>query len=675
MERTLDELGMVRIGVAAPALRVADVSFNCERIERARDDAAEAGVQLLVLPEMCLTGYTAGDLYYQSSLQRAALEGLLRIKRFTESSGPAVVVGLPLRVGGRLFNCAALVAAGTIAGIVPKTYLPTRREYYERRHFASGAAAEVDGVELDFEEVPFGTDLLFAAEAEGDEDLVVGIEICEDLWAAVPPSSLQALAGATVLVNPSAGTELLGKVSYRRDLVRQQSARCLAAYAYAGAGAGESTTDAVFSGHCLIAENGRLLTETERFSFETKLAIADVDLESLQLERTLDSSYAEGRVHAPGGDATFRLVPFVPGRSPVVRAGGHSDDPARVQRSIPARPFVPSDDSARAAHCEEIFQIQTTGLAKRIQHVGTSTVTIGVSGGLDSTLALLVTARAFERLGLDPSGIEAVTMPGFGTTERTRQNAERLATALGATLTTVSIVDAVRGHFRDIGHDESVHDLTYENAQARERTQILMDLASRTGGFVVGTGDLSEFALGWCTYNGDHMSMYHVNAGVPKTLVRYIVEHVADARGEDEVAALLRDVCNTPITPELLPLDASGDLQQHTEATVGPYDLHDFFLFHTVRHPFAPSKTLFLAADAWQGEHDVATIRRWLETFLKRFFAYQFKRSAMPDGPKVGTVALSPRADWRMPSDASASVWLEDLYACDHDEDVDDEAR
>ncbi len=577
----------------------------------------------------------------------------------------AVVVGLPLAVDGKLFNCAAFIADGRVQGLVPKTYLPSTNEFYEERWFTSGSLASRETLELAGYETPFGRDLLFAA--DNLPGCTIGIELCEDLWAVNPPSGDMALGGATVLINGSASNELLGKVDYRRDLVRQQSARCLAAYLYAGAGSGESTTDLVWAGHSLIAENGALLAETERFRFETQMAVADIDVQRLVHERLRNNAYGSAAPSRSFREIRFRL----PGEE------RWSTDEPLIRPMLARTPFVPDDPARRAAHCREIFSIQAVGLAKRLRHTGTRKVTIGVSGGLDSTLALLVIAKAFDLAGLPRAGIIAITMPGFGTTARTRSNAEQLAEFLGATLRVIPIGDAVRQHFRDIGHDEGRHDVTYENAQARERTQVLMDVANQVGGFNVGTGDLSELALGWCTYNGDHMSMYHVNAGVPKTLVRFLVEWAAEAEFTGETAAVLRDICATPITPELLPLGQDGELAQITEDTIGPYELHDFFLFYTVRHPFAPRKVFLLARQAFAGQYDAATILRWMRLFYGRFFSQQFKRSAMPDGPKVGSVALSPRGDWRMPSDASAALWLaevEALLAVTHGESVESHA-
>ncbi len=643
------ELGFIRVAVISPELRVADITFNTEAIIAALREAAGRGARLALFPELSITAYSCGDLLYQPLLLDRARDALAPIAAAAAEVGIAVVVGLPVPVGGKLFNCAAFIADGRVAGLALKTFLPTTNEFYEERWFTPGPLAPVTTLDWGGEEIPFGPDLLFAA--DNFDGLVIGIEICEDLWAVNPPSGDMALAGATLLLNPSASNELLGKVDYRRALVAQQSARCLAAYLYAGAGAGESTTDTVWAGHSLIAENGVVMAETERFRFDTVMAVADIDIPRLLAERIKNNTFAA----QPAG-RSFRTVRFaLPG-------GAVAAAPAEfIRPQLVRTPFVPADPAARAAHCEEIFNIQAVGLAKRLRHTGSKKAVIALSGGLDSTLAFLVTARAFDRLGLPREGIVAITMPGFGTTTRTRGNAEKLAKALGTTFRTIPITDVVRQHFADIGHDESVHDVTFENAQARERTQIAMDVANQVGGFVVGTGDLSELALGWATFNGDHMSMYHVNAGVPKTLVRYLVGWAADAEFAGDASAVLRDILATPISPELLPLGQGGALEQKTEDAIGPYELQDFFLYHTVRFLAPPRKVFALAVQAFAGQYEPAVILRWLEVFYRRFFSQQFKRSAMPDGPKVGSVALSPRGDWRMPSDASASVWLAEI--------------
>jgi NAD+ synthase (glutamine-hydrolysing) len=642
-------LGFVRVAVVTPELRVADVGFNTQATIAALREAAGRGCRLALFPELGLTAYSAADLLYQPTLLASARAALEPIAEAAQRADIAVVVGLPIELTGKLFNCAAFIAEGRVQGIVPKTFLPSTNEFYEERWFTPAFLAPVASIDWQGAPTPFGRDLLFAA--NNFDGLVIGVEICEDLWAVNPPSGDMALAGATILLNGSASNELLGKVSYRRDLVRQQSARCLAAYLYAGAGANESTTDTVWAGHCLIAENGALLAETERFHFDTQLAVADVDVQRLVAERLKNNTFSATPAPRP-----FRTIRFA---MPGAQCASQATEFIRPQLS--RTPFVPADPEKRAEHCEEIFNIQATALARRLRHTASQRVVIALSGGLDSTLAFLVTAKAFDRLRLAREGIIAITMPGFGTTSRTRGNAEKLAEAVGATFRTIPIADAVRQHFRDIGHDENVHDITYENSQARERTQIAMDIANEVGGIVIGTGDLSELALGWATYNGDHMSMYHVNAGVPKTLVRYLVSWAADAEFSGDASAVLRDIVATPISPELLPLGQGGALEQKTEDTIGPYELHDFFLYHVVRLLCPPAKVFALARQAFAGEHPPEVILQWLGVFYRRFFSQQFKRSAMPDGPKVGSVALSPRGDWRMPSDASAALWLAEV--------------
>lgn len=649
-----EELGFLRVAVAAPELRVADVAFNARATENAMRELAAKGVRLAVFPELGLTGYTCGDLFFQPSLRMAAAQAAVALAKTAHELGMIAFVGLPVEAAGRLYNCAAVLAEGRVWGLTPKTHLPNYGEFYEQRWFSPAATLVTDQAEMAGHWAWISNRHILGV--RGPCPFSLGVEICEDLWAVEPPSGRLALAGATVIVNLSASDELLGKAQYRRDLVRQQSARCLTAYLYAGAGAGESSTDVVYGGHSLIAENGTILAETERFSLQTRTAIADLDLERLTQERIKNTTFTGIRpaVDKPVNEAWIEL----PAAPTIARKST-----AKLLRPIPRRPFVPEDPTQRAERCEEIFQIQATGLATRLRHTGSKTVVIGISGGLDSTLALLVAVQAFDKLELDYRGILAVTMPGPGTTKRTRNNAEKIADALGVKLLVVSIEPAVKQHFADIGQNPATHNVTFENAQARERTQILMDLANKHKGLVVGTGDLSEFAIGWCTFNGDQMSMYHVNAGVPKTLVRHLIDWCADSVYKGATSAVLRDIAETPVSPELLPPGKRGELKQKTEETVGPYDLHDFFLFHTVRIPCRPAKTLFLAEQAWADEYSRGEIARWLEVFYRRFFANQFKRSAMPDGPKVGSVALSPRGDWRMPSDARPDVWLAELAA------------
>ncbi|MEO0794943.1 MAG: NAD(+) synthase [Verrucomicrobiota bacterium] len=644
-----EDFGFLRTATIAPELRVADVGFNTTKILQAWQDAAQQGARIAVFPELALTGYTCADLFFDRTLRNAAWNALRQLRDASATLPCAAIIGLPVELQGRLFNVAAAVANGEILGLVPKTHLPNYVEFYEQRWFAAAKDLLTDSIECDGEMIPVGTDLIFRFEQF--EHLSLGIEICEDLWATEPPSGKLALAGATVIANPSASDELLGKVDYRRSLIKQQSARCLAAYLYASAGPGESSTDVVYSGHCLAVENGHVVAEGDRFDFSTNTTFADIDLEHCAQERLRNTTFTGTPVENAYRviAVSLPLIESVPGNA--------------LLRKVNAHPFVPSDQRRRAERCREIFAIQATGLAKRLRHTNAKRLVLGISGGLDSTLALLVAVHAFDRLSLKRSGILAVTMPGFGTTGRTKSNASELAKVLGVELRTISIDAAARQHFVDIGHDESNHDVVYENTQARERTQILMNLANQVGGFVLGTGDLSEAALGWMTYAGDHISMYHVNIGVPKTLVRYLVDWCADEVFAETAQALLHDIAATPITPELLPLSDEGELQQMTEDSVGPYELHDFFLFQMVRFGYGPSKILFLAENAFASGYDRETVKHWLTVFYRRFFSQQFKRSCCPDGPKVGTVALSPRGDWRMPSDAMATLWLEEISA------------
>jgi NAD+ synthase (glutamine-hydrolysing) len=640
----LTPLGMLRVAVASPALRLADPLYNCEIIAEMAEEAAGQGTRVLLCPELSVTGYSCADLFLQSTLLRGAEAGIARLVELSRRWPLTLIVGAPLMQGGRLFNCAVVIAAGHVIGVVPKQHLPNSQEFYERRWFCGASQSTSRMISLAGEDVPFGRDLLFSLSTP--VTAIFGIELCEDLWSPSPPSADLALAGATLIVNLSASPETLGKMEYRRDLVRLQSARCLAAYAYAGAGPGESSTDLVFSGHSLIAENGVILAESERFSFASTLTLTDIDCDRLVNERRRSSTFVAS-LPLPVRILAIELPPPAP--------------VAALRRNIDPAPFVPSRKEERAERCAEIFAIQTTGLCRRLLHTTAQQLVLGISGGLDSTLALLVAVKAFDKLGLPRSGVVAVTMPGFGTTARTRSNAETLAASLGVTLRVIPIDAAVRQHFVDIGHDETRHDITYENSQARERTQILMDIANQVGGLVLGTGDLSELALGWCTFNGDHMAMYGINAGVPKTLVRYLVEWCAEEEFSGETAQILHDVAATPVSPELLPPNVGGEIAQVTEDHIGPYRLHDFFLYNAVRLHFGPRKIYTLACIAFAGEYPPAEIRRWLTVFFTRFFSQQFKRSVLPDGPKVGSVALSPRGDWRMPSDASAALWLAEL--------------
>lgn len=631
--------GFIKVASATPAIRVADCAYNASEIIRQARQAAEKGAQLVVFPELCLTGYTCGDLFLHETLLRGALDALGTVCAQTTDLNAALVVGLPFAFGGKLYNCAAVVCAGRIAGLVPKQNVPNYAEFYEARHFAPGVGLEPAPVTACGQETVFGTGLLF--QCPELPALTLGVEICEDLWVPDAPSAALAQMGATVIANPSASDEVVGKAAYRRDLVRGQSARLLCAYVYADAGFGESTQDLVFAGHNLIAENGALLTESRRF--ESGLCYADVDLGRLVHERRRMNTFET--MEAPYV-AELRLEPL-------------EDDLA--DRYVPATPFVPTDKGALEERCQEILTMQATGLATRLRHARCKDAVIGLSGGLDSTLALVVTVHAFDMLGLDRSGILAVTMPCFGTTARTKGNAEKLAEAYGATLRVVDIKAAVDQHFADIGHAKDDLNVTFENGQARMRTLVLMDLANEVGGLVVGTGDLSELALGWATYNGDHMSMYGVNASIPKTLVRYLTAFEASRSG-DGLREILLDVLGTPVSPELLP-PKDGEIAQKTEELVGPYELHDFYLYYMLRWGYSPRKVFRVAQKAFAGQYDGATIKKWLVTFLRRFFSQQFKRSCLPDGPKVGTVTLSPRGDWRMPSDAVSALWLAEAEA------------
>ena len=631
--------GFIKVAAASPALRVADCRYNAEQSVAAMQKAAAAGVRLLVLPELGLTGYTCGDLLLQPVLQQGALHALQTLLAVSAGLPMTTVAGLPLEVEGKLYNCAAVLHGGKILGVVPKTNLPNYGEFYEARWFTP-APAEAKAISLLGQQVPFGTDLLFCCRELPEYKLAV--EICEDLWVALPPSTRHAMAGATVIANCSASDETIGKAEYRRELITGQSARLMAGYLYADAGRGESTTDMVFAGHDLIAENGRLLAETALFTNE--MIVTEIDVHRLTAERRRTNTWRAA------DSAGYTIIPF--------------SLPAEVTtltRLIDPHPFVPADSAERKQRCEAILTMQAEGLRRRLEYIGCPCAVLGISGGLDSTLALLVAVRALDLLGRPRTDMIAVTMPGFGTTHRTRSNAELLCEKLGVTLRTVSIAAAVRQHFKDIGHDESVTDTTYENAQARERTQVLMDIANQENGIVVGTGDLSELALGWATYNGDHMSMYGVNGSIPKTLVRYLVRHAAETCGDEALAAVLYDILDTPVSPELLPADEGGRIAQKTEDLVGPYELHDFFLYHFIRYGCPPQKLLYLAENAFAGRYDRAVILKWLRTFCRRFFQQQFKRSCLPDGPKVGSVTLSPRGDWRMPSDASAALWLREI--------------
>ena len=633
--------GFVKVAAATPDIRVADVEFNTQNIINAMEEAQKNGAKILVFPELCVTGYTCSDLFDHSVLLKASRKALLEIAENTNDKDMLVFVGAPLEVNGKLYNVAAAMNQGEIIGFTTKTFLPNYGEFYEMRQFTPGPQI-VREITFEGKKIPFGPQILF--QAEGMEELVVAAEICEDVWSPIPPSIQAALEGATVIVNCSASDETIGKDTYRRALISGQSARLISGYIYANAGEGESTTDLVFGGHNIIAENGTILKESSRYVNE--IIYSEIDLQRITGERRKNTTFQ------PLDEETLVRVPFTV-----------EETKTFLTRTFPKKPFVPSDEQTRAQRCEEILTIQAMGLKKRLAHTNARTAVVGISGGLDSTLALLVTARAFDMLGRDKKDIIAVTMPCFGTTDRTYQNACEMSKKVGATLIEVPIADAVNIHFRDIGHDPEDHSVTYENCQARERTQVLMDIANKTWGMVIGTGDLSELALGWATYNGDHMSMYGVNASVPKTLVRHLVKYAADDTKDEALKNVLYDVLDTPVSPELLP-PKDGDIAQKTEDLVGPYELHDFFLYFMLRFGYEPSKIFRIACMTFDGEYDKETIFKWLETFCRRFFSQQFKRSCLPDGPKVGTVALSPRGDWRMPSDACVAVWMKDLEAC-----------
>ena len=630
--------GFVKVAAVTPYIRVADVEFNKEQICRKMDEAAASGAKIIVFPELCVTGYTCSDLFTQDVLLDHAREVLTEIAAHTRDMDALVFVGAPLAVDGELYNVAAAMNHGKILGLTTKTFLPNYGEFYEMRQFREGPEKARE-IEFDGEMVPFGPKILFVAKKM--EHLIVAAEICEDVWSPVPPSIEAVREGATVIANCSASDETIGKATYRESLIAGQSARLIAGYIYSNAGEGESTTDLVFGGHNLIAENGTILAESKRF--ENGIIYSEIDVNRLMSERRKNTTFKTAK------ERTLTRVPF-----------DIEITETELTRVFPSRPFVPSENRERAKRCEEILTIQAMGLKKRLEHTHAKCAVVGISGGLDSTLALLVTAKAFDALGLDRKHIISVTMPCFGTTDRTYNNACKMSLSLGAELREVPIAAAVMQHFKDIGHDPEDHSVTYENSQARERTQVIMDIANANGGMVIGTGDMSELALGWATYNGDHMSMYGVNASVPKTLVRHLVQYYADTTDDKELQEVLYDVLDTPVSPELLP-PKDGKIAQKTEDLVGPYELHDFFLYYFLRFGYAPSKIYRIAKYSFAGEYDDETIYKWLRTFCWRFFAQQFKRSCLPDGPKVGTVALSPRGDWRMPSDACVASWMRDL--------------
>ena len=648
------DYGMMRVASAVPSVNVADVDFNVEKIGQCIEAARKAGAQLLVLPELCITAYTCADLFGNELLLDAAEKGIQTLCEMTRDHGMMVIVGAPLRKGASLFNCAVVMQNGHVLGVVPKTYIPNYKEFYEKRWFAGAHQAfNYPVITIAGEDVPFGSDLIFdAGKAK------IAIDVCEDLWTPIPPSTLAALRGANVLVNLSASDELVGKHENLIDLVKHQSRQCIAAYVYSSAGYGESSTDLVFAGNAVIAENGEMLKEGERFSLKAQLQVADIDLDALNNERRVNGSFADNAMRSM---RPFRMVPVALCEAP-------DYETVDLLRPVRRLPFVPQEKSRLMSRCHEIVNIQTQGLMRRMEHTHIDKLVIGVSGGIDSTLALMVATRAYDRLGYDRKNIYGITMPGFGTTDRTYNNALELMKALGITVKEISIAAAVTQHFKDIEHDIANHDVTYENSQARERTQILMDFANKINALVLGTGDLSELALGWATYNGDHMSMYNVNGSIPKTLARHLVMWFATENDASNPNSLvihetLLDVLDTPISPELTPANEKGEIQQKTEDLVGPYELHDFFLYNMLRHGYSPRKIFLLANVAFKGSYDRATIKKWLTKFMWRFFSQQFKRSCLPDGPKVGCVSLSPRGDWRMPSDAAAALWVKECDA------------
>ena len=646
--------GFVKVAAASPVVEIANCNENIRQIKQLICKAKEQGVQIIVFPELSITGYSCMDLFTQNLLLSQAESALVKLVGETEEMSDILcIVGAPLRIENKLFNTAVVFRDGEILGVVPKTFIPNYKEFQEMRWFSSGSEIQSSDIVIGNYECPIGTDLLFSIGYPNSEvydtsyiknEIIIGVEICEDLWTPIPPSSKLAMQGANVIVNLSASNEIIGKNQYLKSLISQQSARCIAGYVYASAGFGESSTDLVFTGKGFIAENGSIISESERFNTESKLIVNDIDIDNLQHDRQVNTSFTYSM------QKSARIIDCF---SFVYRGN--------LERTIDPHPFVPSGDSALKERCEEIFNIQAIGLIKRLKHINAQSAIIGVSGGLDSTLALMVTVRAFDALKIPRENILGITMPGFGTTGRTYKNAVGLIRSLGVSFKEVSIKDACVQHFKDIGHDGVTTDVTYENAQARERTQILMDLANKTNGIVIGTGDLSELALGWATYNGDHMSMYGVNASIPKTLVRYLVEWTANHLSDKNTEKILLDIAQTPISPELIPANADDTINQKTEDIVGPYELHDFFLYHFMRYGASPQKILFLAKHAFEKKYKEDEIRKWLQTFLRRFFSQQFKRNCLPDGPKVGSISLSPRGDWRMPSDACVSEWIKDM--------------
>lgn len=647
-----NKLGIILVAAASPKLKVANPDYNCKEIIECIK-TCDKNTSIIVFPELAITGYTCGDLFFQNTLYNKNIEALLKIAQFTldHTVKACICVGFYLRVENNYYNCAAFIQNGEIKGIVPKTFLPNAKEFYEQRWFSSGftISQDIDFVNLMGKDIPFGSSVF----KDGINDINIGIEICEDLWAPISPGALACLNGAHVILNPSSSNEMVGKADYRKALVTQESANNICGYVYASSGVHESTTDLVYSGHCLISENGIMLSTSERFLRDSHITYGELDIDKLKLERCQGQTFSSCTNYY-GIRSRCKSIKLSP-----LQVLTTED---KLRRVYAKTPFVPSDQSTIDDRCEEIFNIQTAGLAKRLEHIGSSKLVLGISGGLDSTLALLVCYETCKLLNVSPENIIAVTMPGFGTTDKTYNNAMSLMKFLGVTIKEISITESVIQHFKDIDHDMNTHDITYENSQARERTQILMDLSNKVGGIVVGTGDLSEVALGWSTYNGDHMSMYGVNVSIPKTLVTFIVRWVMDNKYENEsLKHTLQSILDTPISPELLPPDAEGKIQQKTEETVGPYILHDFFLYYTIRYGMSPMKLLHIASNTFGDDYSMDKIKNWLILFYKRFFSQQFKRSCIPDGPKVGSVSLSPRGDWRMPSDADVHIWLEEI--------------
>lgn len=635
--------GFVKVAAAVPRVKVADCKFNAEKLENQILIAEGKGVQIITFPEMCITGYTCGDLFGQQLLLEEAEMALIQILNNTRQLDIISILGMPVVVNSTVLNAAVVIQKGKVLGVIPKTYLPNYKEFYEQRWFTSALEVKENSARLCGQIIPMGTNLLFETAST-----TFAVEICEDLWSTIPPSSALALQGAEILFNLSADNEGVGKHAYLCSLISQQSSRCMAGYVFSSCGFGESTTDVVFAGNGLIYENGTLLAHSERFSMNEQLIISEIDVECLRAERRVNTTFAASKGNCRDKEATRISTEFI-----------NSKD-LNLTRTFTPHPFVPQG-TALHERCEEVFSIQVAGLAQRLIHTGAKTAVIGISGGLDSTLALLVCVKTFDKLGLLRKDILGVTMPGFGTTDRTYNNAIELMNSLGVSIREISIKEACIQHFKDIGHDMNVHDVTYENSQARERTQVLMDVANQTCGLVIGTGDLSELALGWATYNGDHMSMYGVNGSIPKTLVKHLVQWVAEKGIEEDSKETLLDIVATPISPELIPADENGDIAQRTEDLVGPYELHDFFLYYFLRFGFRPSKIYFLATKVFDGMYNDEIIKKWLQIFFRRFFNQQFKRSCLPDGPKVGSVSISPRGDWRMPSDASSAAWLKEI--------------